>query len=134
MKLDDAIAMAEKSPKKILLSVTAEWCGYCKKMDREVYGQQVVADLIDEHFYPAYIDTDSKNEVNFMGETYTEQELAWAFRITGTPTTIFLSAEGKPLGVQPGFIPGDVFKKLVSFVGTDSFKSMSFDEYEPSSK
>jgi hypothetical protein len=40
-----------------------------------------------------------------------------------------MNSSGELLGMQPGLLPADVFEDLLTFVGTDSFESISFEEY-----
>ncbi|HCH44379.1 DUF255 domain-containing protein, partial [uncultured Algoriphagus sp.] len=37
MKFEDAIAANEKNPKMLLVDVYTDWCGWCKKMDKETF-------------------------------------------------------------------------------------------------
>jgi len=108
----------------------AEWCPYCRRMRTEVYPNKGVQDTLLNYFYPVIIDNESSGKVVFNGEEVTEQELAYALRLRSLPTHYFINAEGKVLGAQPGFLPADVFQKLLSFVGSDSYSTMKFDEYE----
>jgi len=128
--LQEAQQMAKETGKKVLIFGMAEWCPYCRRMRTEVYPNKAVQDTLLNYFYPVIIDNESTEQVVFNGEEVTEQELAYALRLRSLPTHYFINAEGKVLGAQPGFLPADVFQKLLSFVGSDSYSTMKFDEYE----
>ncbi len=128
--LKDAQSMALENSKKVLIFGDAVWCTFCKKMKKEVYPESGVINIIEEHFYPVLLDSESNKVIEFNGNEFTEMELARAFRMSGTPTHYFLDSDGSVLGQQPGFIPADIFERLLSFIGTNSFKNIEFSEYE----
>ena len=127
--LKEAQQMAKLNDKKVLVYAEASWCGYCKKMDAEVFPVQAVQDSMKKYYYPVRVDIESDNKIIFNGETMTESQFARKHSVKGTPTTFFVNAEGKILGAQPGFIPSKVFKNLLSFVGSGAFGKMEFEEY-----
>ena len=127
--LEQAQKRAKAENKKVLLFMEAEWCGYCKKMYREVFPKQSVQDSLHKYFYPVRIDLESQEQVNFNGSKISQQALGQQFRVTGTPTLIFLESDGAVMGTQPGFIPAEIFDKLMAFVGSEKFKNMGFKEY-----
>lgn len=127
--LSEAQELAKENGKKVMLFAEAEWCGYCKKMHKEVFPKQAVQDSLDKYFYPVKVDIESDREIVFNGSSLTERQLARRFRVSSTPTFIFLDQDGNPIGRQPGFLPTDVFDKLVAFVGSDLTGKQSFKEY-----
>ncbi|MDX1638908.1 MAG: thioredoxin family protein, partial [Balneolaceae bacterium] len=116
--LEEAQQLAENSSKKVMIYMEASWCGYCKKMENEVFPQQDVQDMIHKYYYPVRLDIESGDEIVYNGDLFTEQEFANTIRVTGTPTYLFIDGKGEILGKQPGFLPADVFKSLLSYVGT----------------
>lgn len=120
---------ASKTGKKIYLYSYAEWCTYCKKMENEVYPQEFVQETLGEFYYPVRVNIESDQPMTFNGDTLTGREFARKYRITATPTAFFIGSEGSILGTQPGFIPPDIFDALLSYVGSDAFKSYKFKEY-----
>lgn len=127
--LTKAQELAKENNKKVMLFVEAEWCGYCKKMYSEVFPQQVVQDSLHKYFYPVKVDIESDKNIEFNGGSLTERELARQFRVSSTPTFIFLNKDGEIIGGQPGFLPAHIFDKLVAFVGADLTGKQSFEKY-----
>ena len=127
--LDKALESAKESGKKVLIDVYAEWCPYCEKMHTEVYTETDVIAAVNKHFYLVKINIESQNEVNYLGNRMTESEFAKMLKSSSLPTTFFMNSSGELLGMQPGLLPADVFEDLLTFVGTDSFESISFEEY-----
>jgi thioredoxin-related protein len=127
--LSKAQELAKENNKKVMLFAEAEWCGYCKKMYSEVFPQQTVQDSLHKYFYPVKVDIESDGDIEFNGNSLTERELARKFRVSSTPTFIFLNQDGEIIGHQPGFLPANIFDKLVAFVGADLTGEQSFKKY-----
>lgn len=127
--LKEAQQFAKENDKKVLIYAEAVWCTYCQKMEKEVFPQQEIIDTMAEYYYPVRVDIESDKKMEFNGEVLTGSQFARKYRVQGTPTTFFIDKEGKILGAQPGFIPPDTFRNLLTFVGSDAYQSVSFDEY-----
>jgi thioredoxin-related protein len=127
--LSEAQQLAKEKEKKVMLFAEAEWCGYCKKMYEEVFPKQTVQDSLHKYFYPVKVDIESNQKIVFNGRSLTERQLARQFRVSSTPTFIFLDQDGNTIGSQPGFLPTDIFDKLVAFVGSDLTGKQSFKQY-----
>lgn len=127
--LSDAQEMAAEDDKKVMIFAEAEWCSYCKKMYDEVFPEESVQDSLQKYFHPVRLDIESDSKITFNGETFTEQELSRHFRATSTPTTIFVNKEGDVIGAQPGYMPAEIFDKLMAFVGRDLTGTISFEDY-----
>ncbi len=127
--LSEAQELAKENDKKVMLFAEAKWCGYCKKMYSEVFPEKTVQDSLHKYFYPVKVDIESDQEVIFNGRSLTQRQLARQFRVSSTPTFIFLDQDGGTIGRQPGFLPKNIFDKLVAFVGADLTGKQSFKQY-----
>lgn len=65
MPLQEAQKKATETGKKVLIYAEAQWCGYCKKMNKQVFSQQSVRDSLLKYFHPVHIDieSDEKNDI-----------------------------------------------------------------------
>jgi len=131
--LDKALKLAKANHKKVLIDFGADWCGYCKKMDKEVFPDKQVQSLLKKYFYAVKIDVESKDPVEFHGKTYTKGEFAQAFGVSGLPTYVFIDSTGEPIAGQPGYIPAPAFAKMLSYIGSDAYKTTKFKAYNNSS-
>ena len=89
LTVEEAEALSEKEPRKILMDVYTDWCGWCKKMDKTTFANDEVAKYVNENFYAVKLKADSNDKVTFKGKEYSKGELAQAFRVTGYPTIVF---------------------------------------------
>lgn len=129
MSLEEAQNQASETGKKVFIYAEAEWCGYCKKMNKQVFPQQSVQDSLMKYFHPVRVDIESDKKLVFNDEEFTQQMLSRKFRVSGTPTMIFIDSDGETLGTQPGFIEAKVFDKLLAYVGSNLFDELDFKEY-----
>lgn len=127
--MGEARELAQQEGKKVLIYANAVWCTYCKKQEKEVFSQQNVQDLTNEHFYTVWLDIESEEKLIFRGEEVSQRDFARAMRITGTPTFIFLDSKGEIIAGQPGFIPEDLYLQILRFVSTDAYLDQSFEEF-----
>lgn len=127
--MKEAQELAASDGKKILVYAEASWCTYCNKMEKEVFPKSDVQQVITEFFYPVMADIESDNIITFNDEEMTEQEFANSMRVAATPTFLFIDREGEILGRQPGYMPPDIFKALLTYVGSDAFSRINFDHF-----
>lgn len=64
-------ALMEKEPRKILVHIYTPWCGYCKRMEKNVFTQPEVIRLINKKFYAIKFNAESKETIVFNKKTYT---------------------------------------------------------------
>lgn len=128
-EMGEAMKLAAENDKKVLVYANAVWCTYCKKMEKEIFSQEIVQNATNEDFYSVWIDIESEEELNFRGEKMSQIQFARIMRVTGTPTFIFFDSDGEIIAGQPGFIPQDLYLQILEFVGSDAYVDQSFGEF-----
>ena len=127
---DSGLRQARSQKRPVLVDVYTDWCGWCKRMDREVYSRRDVQDYLSRRFVTVRLNAESNEAANFDGKAYTARTLAARFGVTGYPTTIFLSARGGHLGSVPGYLPADQFLLMLRFVGEGHLeKGEKFEDF-----
>ena len=58
------LAMKEQ-PRKVLIDVTADWCKWCKVMEKETFSKPEVINYINEYYYAVKMDYESLEQVQF---------------------------------------------------------------------
>jgi thioredoxin-related protein len=134
MSFDEGIAQAKKTNRKVLIDVYTDWCGWCKKMDKDTYIEENVSGYLQKNYVVIKLNAESSKKLTFQGKSYTEQELAGAFGVTGFPTTIFLSSNGDPITSVPGYADAKRFSDIISFIAEDIYLNTKFDDYVASRK
>ncbi len=130
---DAGLAEAKQSNKKILLDVYTDWCGWCKKLDKDVYANDKVAAYLNKAYVIIKLNAESNGKLTYRDKSLTEGGLAQAFGVRGYPTIIFLDSNGEPINSLGGYVAADRFLPIIMYIGDDKYKSMTWDEYRQKS-
>lgn len=110
MKFEEAIAANTKQPKMILVDVYTDWCGWCKKMDKETFTDPKVVAHLKQNFYTVKLNAENtQRKFEFMGKTYTEAEMAAAMRVRSYPNFVVIEPGLQNIAQLPGYRPADAF-------------------------
>ena len=101
---DDGMARGKFEKKKVFLHFTAAWCYYCGVMEKETFKDPVVIASLNENFIPIRVDFDKETKTSAF------------YRVKGLPDTIFLAEDGQIIGRRPGYIPPDIFKRILKSI------------------
>ncbi len=126
---ENAITLAGEQNKKLLIDVYTDWCGWCKRMDSDVYSDASVIAALNAGFIPVKLNAESSRELIYFGSQMTEAQFARSAGVTGYPTTLFLGPDAKPITRVPGYIPADKFVSILNYIGQNHYQTLSFEEY-----
>ena len=76
--LQEAYAEARAAGKYVMIDFEAEWCSWCKKLDRETYTKESVIRFVTEHFVSVKVDVDK------------QQGVVPRYRVGPLPTILFV--------------------------------------------
>jgi len=128
---DAGLAQARSERRYVMIDVYTDWCGWCQRMDAEVFARADVRDYLAQKFVSIKLDAESDAPLTHQGQALTARELARGFGVSGYPTTIFLDADGEHLANVPGYLPPERFLRLLRFLGDGhQARGVSFQDYE----
>jgi len=83
---------AKEKKRLVLVDFSAEWCSFCKKMDKTTWRDPQVLAIIGENYIPVRV------------EDEIDTELAEKYRDYGRPAIIVLDADGKEIFKKTGYL------------------------------
>ena len=100
-----ALALAKTQNKPVLIDFTgSDWCGWCMKLDKEVFSMEGFKSYAAEKLVLLKIDFPRRKTLP-AEEAAQNQKLANQFNIEGFPTVIVLKPDGTKAG-SLGYMPG----------------------------
>ncbi len=100
-----AKAAAAKDKKPILVDFTgSDWCGWCIKLDKEVFAKKEFKDYAKDNLILLSLDFPHEKKQSSKLKKQNE-ELSKKFGVKGFPTVLILDAEGKKIG-ETGYQEG----------------------------
>ena len=100
--LEKAQEVAQERNIPIFIHFTgSDWCGWCWKLEEEVYSKPIFQEYVAENMVMVTIDFPRKTKLPQETETY-NRNLATRFGIRGLPTVQLLNPDGTPIA-QTGY-------------------------------
>jgi thioredoxin-related protein len=129
VSMEDAIATAQAEDKLIVVHGYASWCGWCAKMDQDVYTDDAVQAYLSEHFTSTRLDIEGEGPLQYFDAAVTPAQLGRAMGITGTPTTVFVAADGSLITKLPGYANAETFLFALQYVREEAYETATFDQF-----
>ena len=127
---NDGLSAAASSGRPVIVDVYTDWCGWCKRMDRDVYARSDVGAYLNSHFVMVRLNAESNERLSYHGQAQTGRTLAGGFQVTGFPTTVFLRSNGDHMVNVPGYLPSEKFLLLARFIGDGHMdRGVTWEEY-----
>jgi len=106
----------KKSNKIILIDMYTDWCGWCKRMDRDTYAKAEIIEIINKDFIPIKFNPEKANTYDVDGSKVNGRQLAGLLannRQVGYPTTFFLYPKSKMIYLESGYQDATRFKNTL---------------------
>ena len=141
MTMNEALEAQKKNPKKIFMDVYTDWCGPCKLLDKNTFGNKEVADFINEHYYAVKFNAEGTEEVHYLENTYTnprhdpnrrgrnsQHEFAQAMKLRGYPSIVFFDEKGNYIQPIVGYKTPRQLEIYLKMIANDDYKDLTTQE------
>lgn len=120
---------AQKQEKFVMVDFYTDWCKWCKVLEEKTYPHPDVKKIMDQSFVFEKYNPEKAPRFTLDGRTYGGADVARAFNVQGFPTILFMEKDGSVIGSIPGFVPPEVFVKIISFITSGGHRETAFDEF-----
>ncbi len=139
ISIEEAYKLNKENPKKILVDIYTDWCGWCKRMDKTTYANQTIVKYINENYYAVKLDAEQKEDITIMDNTFKfvgegrkgYHELAAAL-LQGKmsyPTTVFLDESFSMIQPIPGYMDAQGIEPILWYFASDAFKNVEWTAF-----
>jgi thioredoxin-related protein len=140
--IQEAEKLNKQNPRPIFVDTYTDWCGWCKKMDKETFTNQVISEILNNKYYPVKFDAEGSESVTFYGQTYIndgKSGKAHQFAIAllqgqlSYPTVVFIvpvkdgRIQANPV---PGFRQPKDMEVLLSYFADKAYIAQTFDDFQ----
>ncbi|MEO1217405.1 MAG: thioredoxin fold domain-containing protein [Bacteroidota bacterium] len=70
--LEDSLSV---EPKKVFIDFYTDWCSYCRKMDKKVFTNPEVIDVLNEEYYSVRFNAEIDSVVTFGGQEFQNDQI-----------------------------------------------------------
>ena len=114
--MEEAFAKNKKEPRKIFVDVYTDWCGWCKRMDKDTFSNAEVAEYVNSNYYAVKLNAESDRQFKLGEAAMTESQVARQLGVSGYPTVVFIHEDFRTIEPVPGYQqPAQFMQMLKAF-------------------
>jgi thioredoxin-related protein len=110
---DAALETAKKDKKLVMVDLYTDWCGWCKKLDKDTYGDKDVEAKLTKDFVAVKLNPEKSPR---------DAKLSQGFGTTGYPHIVFVDANGKKVSEIDGYLPAAQFLERLNAISEKATK------------
>jgi thioredoxin-related protein len=142
--IQEAEKLFKQSPRPFFIDAYTDWCGWCKKMDKDTFTNSVISGILNTRYYPVKFDAEGKDSVVFLGTKFINDgkygkahQLAVAL-LKGQlayPTVVFLipQSDGKLiLEPVPGYKEPKEMESMLNYYVDNNFTRTKLEDFQKS--
>ncbi len=131
--------------RKIFIDVYTDWCGWCKRMDKETFANSYIANYLQEHFLPVKLDGEGSDTIYFNNQMFVNpnpggkkspHQLAVLLlnRNMTYPSVVLLNEYNQMLTVVNGFMNVKDMEVVLTFFAENRHFEMPWEKYKANFK
>ncbi|MEM6718555.1 MAG: thioredoxin fold domain-containing protein [Bacteroidota bacterium] len=142
VSIEEAQELMKKEPRKVIMDVYTVWCGPCKMLDKNTFGNADVAKYINENYYAIKFNAEGDSSVEFQGNTYTnpnydpakkkrrnaQHQFARYLSVRAYPTMVFFDEEFNLIAPISGYLLPKQIEIYLKLFKTNKYKEVNTKE------
>jgi len=137
---EEAIALSKNQQKMFFVDIYTDWCGWCKRMDKNTLQEPGIVSFINENYYPIRFNAEYKNPIELKDKIYNYvkngkrgyHELAAmiTYGRLSFPTVVFLDEDMNVIQPICGYQDPKNFKMIMRYFAEGFYKTTPWDAYQ----
>jgi len=141
MSMNEALEAQKKEPRKIFVDAYTTWCGPCKLLDKNTFGNKDVANYINKHYYAVKFNAEGNEVVKYNDKVFKNpnyqankkgrnsvHEFALAMGVNAYPTMVFFDEKGKFLSPLKGYLTPKKLEIFLKVFASNDYKNVTTEE------
>jgi len=127
---NSGIEAAKRQQKPIVVDFYADWCHWCKVMEKSTFGDPAISRKLNSQYIAVKIDTQKNEQIVYRGVAYTPLTFAQAVGVEGLPTVLFLDKNGNVITRLGGYIRPHTFTAILDYIRDECYlQHVPFKDY-----
>jgi thioredoxin-related protein len=139
VSLEEAEALRRTEPRKIMIDVYTDWCGWCKRMDKTTFADAKLVEYVNTNYYAVKLDAEQREPITLGGKTY--EYVAHGKRgynqiakellqdKMSYPTVVFLDEDMNMIQPLSGFRDAETMQPSLEYLATNGYKETSWEDW-----
>lgn len=140
--MSEAMELNKTTPKKFLIDVYTDWCGWCKVMDKNTFQHKQIAKIIDIYFYAVKFNAEKDADLIYKNQTYklmvdpnTKKgyheftSVLMNNQSSGYPTICYMDQELNIIQAISGYQTPEQIEPILKFFGTESYRTTDWQTF-----
>jgi len=136
--LEEAFAKTQTAPRKILIDVYTDWCGWCKVMDKKTFTDPKVVNYVNRNYYAVKFNAESRKDVKIGDKVYKfdaanrahQAAIALLQGKMSYPSIVYLDEQFNMIQPVPGYMEARPFHQVITFIGGNHHKKEQFEAFK----
>ncbi|MDR1347274.1 MAG: DUF255 domain-containing protein [Prevotellaceae bacterium] len=135
---NEAFELQKKEPKKILMDVYTDWCGWCKRMDATTFTNPQVVDYLNKHYYCVKFNAEGKESVTLKTTTFVNdgnygRSHSFAVAVLqgkmSYPSIAYFDEKSQLITAVAGYMKPEQILPILAYFGEDGYKTEKFETF-----
>lgn len=143
--LEEADRLRKTEPRKIMIDVYTDWCGWCKRMDRTTFAEPKLVEYVNANYYAVKLDAEQREDITIGGKKYAYDpnmgrrgvhEVAKEL-LQGKmsyPTIVFLDEHMNMIQPLPGYREAADMQPILEYLAENAYKNTPWEEWQKKRK